>query len=68
MATVAELIKFLEDQPQDLVVAYRLHSEQCILDIEQIEVDELCEPRSDGWIQNNRPDLPQRTYLVFPGN
>lgn len=28
--TVAELIKFLEKQPQHIKVAYRLHSEQCL--------------------------------------
>ena len=65
---VSELIKFLETQPQDLPVAYRICSEQELLEAEHIHVAELCEPRADGWIQNKRPDMPYKKYLVFPGN
>ena len=64
--TVAELIEFLQKQPQDLLVAYQRYSEQCLL--EEIEVRELCEPRPDGWVQDKRQDMPTRMYLVFPGN
>lgn len=65
---VAELIAFLQKQPQDMPVAYDLFSEQCLLDVNYIRIKELCEPREDGWIQNKRPDMPSVTYLVFPGN
>lgn len=65
---VKELIKFLEAQPQELEVAYRCCSEQCLLDTNWIEVKDLCEPRPDGWIQDKREDKPTRKYLVFPGN
>lgn len=65
---VSELIAFLQTQPQHLTVAYRLHSEQCTLDAEDIRIEELCHPRPDGWIQDKRPDMPTQSYLVFPGN
>jgi hypothetical protein len=65
---VADLIEFLQKQPQDLEVAIEMYSEQCLLDAAEIEIKDLCEPRQDGWIQNKRPDMPTRTYLVFPGN
>lgn len=68
MMTVNELIEHLHTFPKDLPVAYRLHSEQCLLDLEDIVVTELCEPRPDGWIQDKRPDMPSIKYLVFPGN
>lgn len=66
--TVKELISFLETQPQDLQVAYYCFSEQTLLDPSDIHIVEFCEPRTDGWIQNKRPDMPTQKYLVFPGN
>jgi hypothetical protein len=66
--TVKELVEFLLTQPQDIQVAYRLMSEQCLLKIVDIEITEECEPRPDGWIQSERPDMPKQTYLMFPGN
>lgn len=66
--TVADLIEFLQKQPQDLLVAYQLFSEQCLLDPDKIMIKELCRPRADGWIQNKRADMPTRQYLLFPGN
>lgn len=65
--TVKELIEFLLQQPQDLLVAYKLHSEQCLLEEIYIEIEELCTPRDDGWIHDMRPDKPTQSYLVFPG-
>lgn len=66
--TVAELIKFLKKQPQDLPVAIEMYSEQYLLDIDEIKIVELCDPRPDGWVQNKRPDMPYQKYLLFPGN
>jgi hypothetical protein len=66
--TVAELISFLQTQPQDLQVAYQIHSEQCLLGAEEINIVELCEARPDGWVQNKRPDKPTQTYLLLPGD
>lgn len=66
--SVAELIIFLQKQPQDLQVAYKLFSEQCLLETEDIEIIEGCEPREDGWVHRKRPDKPCQTYLLFPGN
>ena len=66
--TVAELIAFLQTQPQELQVAYRCYSEQVLLDATEIEIAEKCSPRPDGWIQDKRPDKPTQTYLLLPGN
>jgi len=65
---VSELIEFLKTQPQDLTVIYRCCSESCVLEAEEIYLGEACEPRPDGWVQNKRPDMPTRTYLILPGN
>lgn len=65
---VAELIALLQKHPQDMQVAYCMYSEQCLLRAEDILVVGLCEPREDGWIQNARPDKPNKPYLLFPGN
>lgn len=65
---VAELIEFLKTQRQDLQVVYRCCSEQCLLEAEDIQVGEECQPRADGWVQNKRPDMPTQTYLILPGN
>lgn len=64
--TVSEFIKFLKKQPQDLKVAYQHHSEQCLLETKDIEIEELCHPRPDGWIQNKRPDMETERYLLLP--
>jgi hypothetical protein len=68
--TVAELIHFLQQQPQYLTVAYMCCSEQTALELDDIEIIEGGGGvmRPDGWIPNQRPDkLPQK-YLLFPGN
>jgi hypothetical protein len=65
--TVAELIAYLQTQPQDMQVAYDCCSEHCLLEVGDIRPHEACEPRPDGWIQRKRPDMPARTYLMLPG-
>lgn len=65
---VAELIKHLQAQPQDLLVGYRQYSEMCLLKPEDIEIMDACAPRPDGWIQRKRPDEATQPYLIFPGN
>ena len=65
---VAELIEFLKTQPQDLQVAYRVYSEQCLLEADDIRIFEGREPRPDGWVHASRPDKPKQRYLLFPGN
>ena len=65
---VAQLIEFLKTQPQDAEVAYCLHSEQCLMEIQEIGVIKACVARPDGWIQNARPGMLQQEYLLFPGN
>ena len=66
--TVAELIAFLQTQPQDLPVAYRLYSEQCLVQTGDIRIAEACKPRKDGWVHNKRPDKATQLYLMLPGN
>ena len=66
--TVAELIAFLQTQPQDLQVAYERNSEQCLLEANELHQEVCCEPRADGWIHDQRPDKATQTYLMFPGN
>lgn len=66
--TVAELIKFLETQPQNIRVAYEKWSEQLLMEESNIDIVKLCKPRPDGWIQNSRPDMETEEYLLFPGN
>ncbi len=66
--TVSELIDLLKKQPQDLQVCFALYSERVLLESEDINVIEACEPRPDGWIQDARPGKPTQKYLCFPGN
>lgn len=66
--TVADLIAYLQTQPQEIAVAYRRFSEQVLLQASEIMIAHECEPRPDGWIQNARPDMKTRPYLMFPGH
>lgn len=65
---VAELIELLKTFPPGLPVVYQLHSEQCMLEENDIYTAHLCVARPDGWVQNRRPDMPTIEYLVLPGN
>ena len=65
---VAELVEFLQEQPQDLPVVFSCCSEQRVLEKEMISIEELCLARPDGWVQNKRPDMLTVEYLVLPGN
>ncbi len=66
--TVAELIAFLQTQPQDLPVVHGMYSEFLLLKQESISVDELAMPRGDGWVAYKRGDASSQKYLVLPGN
>ena len=66
--TVEALIAFLQTKPPHLICAYRRYSEQSILNVEDIKIDEACVARPDGWIENKRPDKTTQKYLLFPGN
>lgn len=65
---VRDLIQELEKYNPELDVAYELHSELCALEALDLEVEEHCVPRPDGWVQRYRSDIPCQNYLVFPGN
>ena len=62
---VCELIELLKKQPQDIQVAYPIHSEYCLLEEKDIGIADLCEPRPDGWIADRRNDKNMQTYLVI---
>ena len=66
--TVSDLIAFLQTQPQDLMVAYELYSEQCLIEVNEIVIMEASVPRHDGWIEHKRSDKPTQKYLLFPGH
>jgi len=66
--TVGDLIKFLQRFPQHILVGYQKYSECCLLDIDDISLEEMQPPRGDGWIHEKRPDKPSQEYLIFPGN
>jgi hypothetical protein len=65
---VRELISYLSTFPQHLPVAYRVHSEQCMIEGKDIVVERCCLPRPDGWVHDARPDKETQEYLVLPGN
>ena len=65
---VSELKKFLDTLPNDMEIVYKCFSEQCILEVEEIKIEELCKKREDGWVQNQRGDMDKVKYLSLPGN
>lgn len=65
---VGELIQYLHQFPQEMLVAYQIYSEQELVKVEDIQVLDKCAPRPDGWVHDARPDMPTQKYLVFPGN
>lgn len=65
---VKDLVAWLLTQDQDMPVAIKMYSDFLELDVDEIEIRKLCFPRSDGWVQNYRPDKTSINYLVFPGN
>jgi len=66
--TVADLIAYLQTQPQGLRVACEKFSEYCLVEQRDIRHVSACLPRADGWIHEARPDKPRETYLMLPGN
>ena len=65
---VKDLITLLQKHDQELLVCYRRHSEYCLLEPDDICIQDLQPPRNDGWVHDERPDKPVETYLVLPGN
>jgi hypothetical protein len=63
--TVEGLITLLQGLPPDLPVAVPQYSENRLLEANDLNVSDLCDPRPDGWLQNRRPDMPTRKYLVI---
>lgn len=66
--TVAKLIKHLQTLPPHLLVAYQIYSDQVLLELSDLNIEDHCPPRPDGCIQSKRPDMPTQSYLMFPGN
>jgi len=65
---VAKLISILQKYPQDLPVAYRLYSEHCLMEEDDIYTEQLSIARADGWVHSKRADVEDVTYLIFPGH
>lgn len=65
---VKELKAYLENLDPEMDIAYTCCSENVILEEKELEIQDLCEARNDGWVANKRPDKPSVPYLVFPGN
>lgn len=63
--SVADLIELLKTCPQDMLVGISRHSEHCLLQQRNVQVLELCKPRSDGWIHDKRPDMDTQNYLII---
>ena len=66
--TVADLVAYLQKQPQQLTVVYKCYSEYDTLEAKDISIEYLCEQRPDGWVHSRRSDKRNQQYLVFPGN
>ena len=69
--TVKQLIAYLHQFDETLLVAQPMYSEYTILKLEDLGVATLQEPRADGWIAKvwaGKPKLNGRAYLVFPGH
>lgn len=65
MATVHEFIEHLKTMPQDLTVIVPLHSEYCILELDDVRIKEACEARRDGWVALRREDKKSQQYLTI---
>jgi hypothetical protein len=68
LATVADLIAFLQTHRQDMAVCYQCCSEYTTFEHGDFKVASFCYPRPDGWVHDARPDREKQEYLVFPGN
>lgn len=66
--TVQALIAHLLTLDGNLPVVYRCCSEYDEMTVGHIQIEDLCYPRPDGWVQDKRPDWPSQTYCVFPGH
>lgn len=63
--TVAELIKYLQTQPQSLPVVIPQFSEYCALIERGVRIIEATPARADGWVQRARPDMAPTYYLAI---
>lgn len=66
--TVSELIVHLQTFPPTMEVAHYFCSEACLIEASEIAIATACLPRGDGWIQNKRPDMESKEYVMFPGH
>lgn len=68
--TVLELIEYLKQFPMSMPIAFRIHSECSLLQLEEIQIEKMQPARTDGWIHTYPRNKEAETvdYLVFPGN
>ncbi len=68
--TVKDLIRELKKYPENMLIAYDIHSECSLMEPSDIRVVKMQPARADGWIHTYPRDKDAETveYLVFPGN
>jgi hypothetical protein len=65
---VSDLIDFLQGLDPKMPIAFALHSDLMVMTFNDIHIEKHCAARPDGWVQSKRPDMPEVSYLIFPGN
>jgi hypothetical protein len=67
---VKDLKNLLEQYPEDMLIAYAIHSEYALMEPKDISVVKMQPARPDGWIHTYPRDKTSKTidYLTFPGN
>lgn len=70
--TLKTLIAHLQTLPQEAFVAFCLHSEQRLMQLDDISVQQAQAPRPDGWVHgewgSDSKHLQTQQYILFPGN
>lgn len=66
--TVKDLKELLDEYDDNMKIAYRLYSEYCLLEEDELELLKASTPRNDGWVHSLREDKDSQYYLLFPGN
>jgi hypothetical protein len=65
---VSHLIDFLQGLDPKMPIALALHRGLRVMKFDDVNIEKHCAARPDGWVQSKRPDMPEVSYLIFPGN
>ena len=63
--TVADLIKYLQKQPQNLPVVFSVGDQQAMAQLDCLGIEDMCYPDRDGFIADERPFAKTRPCLVL---